>query len=168
MTEQQTTQSVYGALGGYQSVPQTEGLAAGYYGKQDHSPNVQQGGFDAAAAKMYGGPHVSQQEAKPPLSPAPPYSQPVMAAGGISPVNSPPPNVQELSSHMGQPQYAPQQQGMQQPMGGVAAVGGPPRMQQYQQQHQAQELPTQYATTLHTAEGQPIYEAPDQVYRGVQ
>lgn len=168
VTEQQQTQSVYGAPGGYQPLPQTEGLAASYYGKQGQSPNVHQGGFDTAAAKMQS--HISQHEVQPPLSPAPPYSQPAVAAGGISPAGSPPPNVQELNGRMGanqmQPQYAPQQQGMHQPMGGVAAVGGPPPMQY--QQHQAQELPTQYATTLHTAEGQPIYEAPDQVYRSVQ
>lgn len=169
MTQQQPqTQSVYGAPVGYQ--PQQDGLAAGYYsgGKQDFSPNVQQGGFDTVAGKMHGSPQVTQHEVKPPLSPAPPYSQPFVASGGISPVGTPPPNVQELNAHAGsnqmQSQYAPQQQFTQQPMGGVASFGGPPP----HTQHQATELPTQYATTLHTSEGQPIYEAPDQLYRGVQ
>lgn len=163
---QPQTQSVYGAPNDYQPQQEGQGLSASYYaaGKQDYSPNAPQGAFGGgAAAKIHGGPQVQHQEAQPPLSPAPPYSQPAVPAGGVSPVGSLPPNIQELNAANMRPQYPPQQ-GTQQPMGGVAAIGGPPPGMQYHGQ-QVQELPTQYATTLHTVEGQPIYEAPDQVYR---
>ena len=159
MTQQQPPiQSMYGAPGGYYPVPQNppQGLASEYYGntKQEYAQNPQ-GAYDpVAAAKMHGSPQVTQQEMHASVGPAPPYSQVMAPAGGISPAGSPPPNVQELNAQM--PQYG-QLPGMQQQMGGA---GG-----QSPVQNQAQELPTQYATTLHNAQGQPIYEAPDQVYR---
>lgn len=143
MTEQQAPQSMYGVPAGYQT--QQDGSAAGYYngGKQDYPPNVQQGGYDAGTMAKFGGPQVNQQEIKPPTSPAPPYSQPVP------------------------------QQNMMQPMGGVQSIGGPPGMgmgstggpPQMMPHNDVQELPAQFATTMHNAQGDPIFEAPDQTYR---
>jgi len=151
-------ESVYGAPGGYQPPPQNppQGLASDYYGpgKQDYMQNPQNPYDPTMAAKIHGSPQITQQEMHAPVSPAPPYSQVIAPAGGISPAGSPPPNVQEMHAQM--PTYG-QYQNMQQNMGGV-----PPN------QPPVQELPTQFATTLHNAEGQPIYEAPDQLYRSIQ
>jgi len=162
-------ESVYGAPGGYQPPPQSppqgyqpppqnppQGLASDYYGqgKQDYMQNQQNPYDPTMAAKIHGSPQVTQQEIHAPVSPAPPYSQVIPPVGGISPAGSPPPNVQEMNAQM--PTYG-QFQNMQQNVGGA-----PPHQQP------VQELPTQFATTLHTAEGQPIYEAPDQIYRSIQ
>ncbi len=141
MTEQQATQSTYGAPASFQL--QQDPSAAGYYaGKQDY-------------LTKFSGPQVSQQEIKPPTSPTPPYSHPVPQQNtGIPSFGGPPPNVH----------YQFQQQ---QPMGGpppgmgVVPTGGPPQMGH----HVIQELPAQFATTMHNSAGDPIFEAPDQTYR---
>jgi hypothetical protein len=150
MTEQQAPQSMYGVPAGYQS--QQDPSAAGYYAgaKQDY-----QGGYDAAV--KFGGVQVNQQEVKPSTSPVPPHSLPVPQQNpGITPVGGPP-NVQDMN--MTQPHGSPgmnnYQFQQQQPM------GGPPQMQH----NVAQELPAQFATTMHNAQGDPIFEAPDQAYR---
>jgi len=136
MTVQQATQSMYGAPAVYQ--PQQNGSAAEYYtgGKQDYPPNA------AGGMAKLGGPQVTQQEIKPPTSPAPPYNHPVPQQNmGVNTIGGPP-NVQGGYQ--------------QQPM------GGHPQMMQ---QNVVQELPAQFATTMHNAHGEPIFEAPDQAYR---
>jgi hypothetical protein len=142
MTEQQATQSMYGQPAIYQ--PQQNGSGAGYYNvvKQDNA---------AGGLLKFGGPQVTQQEIKPPTSPAPSYSHPVPQQNtGISAIGGGPPNVQG-SPGMNNHQF------QQQP-----PMEGHPQMMQ---QNVVQELPAQFATTMHNAQGEPIFEAPDQTYR---